>query len=57
MNENTPYPNSNPSSTRPPDRQPENDLHKAKDKHNEDAKHAGQQKMHDDKKAEKAPGQ
>ncbi|WP_417909603.1 hypothetical protein [Candidatus Electronema sp. PJ] len=65
MNENTPYPNSNPSSTCPSNCQPENVPQKAKDKHNEDMKHAGHQKMKDegknkdsaDKKAEKAPGQ
>lgn len=65
MNESTPYPNSNPSSsTCPPNCQPENGSQKAKDKHNQDMKHTDHQKMKDgknkdsaDKKAEKAPGQ
>ncbi|MCW5206427.1 hypothetical protein VU08_05805 [Desulfobulbus sp. F5] len=47
MNENTKQPNSNCQPNCPP----ENDSQKAKDKHNEDTKHADQQKMKDDDKA------
>ena len=44
MNENTTHPNSNCQTNC----QPENDSQKAKDKHNEDMKHADHQKTKDD---------